>query len=144
MKKVSVFLSIVFAATILVTSCSGLFISQSPPGAKVYFITPTDGQTISQTSTVVMGLSGMGVAPAGVRKENTGHHHVLIDFDELPDLSKPLSTKDDAILHLGEGQTETELTLSPGEHTLQLVLANFAHIPHDEPVLSEQITVIVE
>ncbi len=117
--------------------------STSPGNAKAYIIAPTDGQTVSQTFKVVFGLSGMGVAPAGIEKDNTGHHHLLIDTEELPDMNMPLPATDH-IKHFGSGQTETELTLSPGKHTLQLLLGNFAHIPHDKPVLSEKITITVE
>lgn len=118
-------------------------LSGSPPGARVYFITPTDGETVSQTFIVKFGLSGMGVAPAGTQKDNTGHHHILIDGEALPDMSKPLPATDH-IKHFGGGQTETELTLSPGEHSLQLLLGNYAHVPHDKPVLSQKITITVQ
>ena len=118
-------------------------ISKAPEGASVYFIEPADGATVSSTFTVKFGLSGMGVAPAGVDKENTGHHHILIDMDELPDMSLPLPANDQ-VKHFGGGQTEATLTLEPGEHTLQLLLGNHLHIPHDKPVLSEKITITVE
>lgn len=117
--------------------------STSPANAKAYFIAPTDGQTVSQTFKVVFGLSGMGVAPAGTEKDNTGHHHLLIDTVELPDMTMPLPATDH-IKHFGGGQTETELTLSPGKHSLQLLLGNYAHTPHNKPVLSEKITITVE
>jgi len=92
---------------------------------------------------VVFGLKNIGVAPAGIDKKNTGHHHLLIDTDELPDLTKPLPATD-KIKHFGGGQTETEITLSPGKHTLQLLLGNYAHIPHSKPVISKKITITVE
>jgi hypothetical protein len=118
-------------------------VSTAPQGAKVYFITPTDGQTVSQTFTVKFGLSGMGVAPAGTNQEKTGHHHLLIDTDTLPDMHQPLPATD-TLKHFGGGQTETELSLPPGQHTLQLLLGNYVHIPHDKPVLSEKITITVK
>ena len=118
-------------------------ISASPQGAQVYFITPANGQTVTQTFKVKFGLSGMGVAPAGTDREKTGHHHLLIDTDTLPDMHQPLPATD-KIKHFGGGQTETELSLPPGTHTLQLLLGNYAHIPHDKPVLSEKITVTVK
>jgi hypothetical protein len=118
-------------------------ISTSPESAKVYFITPTDGQTVTQTFKVKFGLSGMGVAPAGTNREKTGHHHILIDTDTLPNMHQPLPATD-KIKHFGGGQTETELSLPPGQHTLQLLLGNYAHIPHDKPVLSEKITITVK
>lgn len=117
--------------------------SKAPEGVKLYIISPVDGATVKGTFKVKFGLSGMGVAPAGVDKENTGHHHLLINVDELPDLSKPLPATDQ-IKHFGGGQTETEITLPPGKHTLQLLLGNYLHIPHDKPVLSEKITITVE
>ena len=118
-------------------------ISPAPADAKIYIINPTDGATVPETFTVQFGLSGMGVAPSGVEEENTGHHHLFVDVTEYPDFTSPLPTTDH-ILHFGGGQTETELTLTPGEHTLQLVLGNFAHIPHDAPVISDKITVHVQ
>ncbi|GAA5135142.1 DUF4399 domain-containing protein [Thalassotalea piscium] len=118
-------------------------ISTAPENAEVYFIQPQDGQTVSQKLKVVFGLKNMGVAPAGTDRENTGHHHILIDTDTLPDLSQPLPATD-KIIHFGGGQTETEITLSPGKHTLQLVLGNHAHIPHSKPVISKKITVTVK
>lgn len=134
------------AMTILImssTSYANELVSKSPPDATLYFISPVDGTTVSKTFTVKFGLSGMGVAPAGLDKDNTGHHHLLIDMDELPDLTQPLAATD-RIKHFGGGQTETELTLSSGTHTLQLVLGNYLHIPHDKPVVSEKITITVE
>ena len=118
-------------------------ISPAPADAKVYIIQPTDGATVPETFTVQFGLSGMGVAPSGVDEDNTGHHHLFVDVTNYPDFTSPLPTTDH-ILHFGGGQTETELTLTPGEHTLQLVLGNFAHIPHDEPVISKKITIKVD
>lgn len=114
----------------------------APPGAEVYFISPKDGETVSSPVTVRFGLKGMGVAPAGTQKDATGHHHLLIDAD-LPPLDQPVPT-DDHHKHFGAGQTETVITLPPGKHTLQLLLGDFSHIPHDPPVKSAQITIIVK
>ena len=111
--------------------------------AQLYIIEPVDGATVPETFKVKFGLSGMGVAPAGTNIKNTGHHHLLIDMDKLPDLTKPLPATDQ-IIHFGGGQTETELTLTPGEHTLQLLLGNYMHIPHDKPVMSKKITITVK
>lgn len=118
-------------------------ISEAPENAEVYFIQPQDGQTVSSDVKIVFGLKNMGVAPAGTDKKNTGHHHLLIDTDTMPDLTKPLPATD-KIKHFGGGQTETAVTLSPGKHTLQLLLGNYAHVPHNKPVLSKKITIIVE
>jgi hypothetical protein len=117
--------------------------SKAAPDAKVYFIEPLDAACVSKTFTVKFGLSGMGVAPAGTDREHTGHHHILIDLETLPDMTAPLPANDN-IKHFGGGQTETTLTLEPGEHTLQLLLGNHLHIPHDNPVMSEKITITVK
>jgi len=115
----------------------------APEGATVYFLSPTDGETVSSPVTVRFGLSGMGVAPAGTDKPNTGHHHLLIDLEQIPPLDKPLPSNDNH-KHFGGGQTETTVELAPGTHTLQLLLGDMGHIPHDPPVMSEKITVTVE
>jgi len=115
----------------------------SPPGAEVYIISPRDGATVHSPVHVQFGLKGMGVAPAGVKFENTGHHHLLIDTDAPTDLSAPLPATD-KVVHFGKGQTETTLTtLTPGKHTLQLLLADQNHIPHNPPVISRKITITV-
>lgn len=118
--------------------------SKSAPNARTYFISPTNGQTVPQQFKLQFGLSGMGVAPAGINKDQTGHHHLLIDTDiSAIDLSKPLPATDN-IKHFGGGQTETELQLAPGKHTLQLLLGDYLHTPHNQPVISEKITIHVE
>ena len=114
----------------------------APEGAGVYFIEPADGATVQSPFKVSFGLHGMGVAPAGVNQPNTGHHHLLVNSPEV-DLGMPLP-KTDTVLHFGGGQTETSVTLEPGSYTLQLVLGDYAHIPHDPPVVSGTITVTVE
>ncbi|MCB1519607.1 MAG: DUF4399 domain-containing protein [Hyphomicrobiaceae bacterium] len=111
-------------------------------GAKVYFISPKNGDEISGPVVVKFGLSGMGVAPAGVEKPKTGHHHLLINTT-LTDFDNPLPA-DDNHKHFGGGQTETTLTLAPGKHTLQLLLGDHNHIPHKPPVMSEVITITVK
>lgn len=118
-------------------------LSSAPEAATAYIIAPNSGDTVSSPFVVQFGLSGMGIAPAGVDRPNTGHHHLLIDVDELPSLTEPLQGSEQ-VLHYGAGQTETELSLTPGEHTLQLVLGNYGHIPHDNPVISQKISVTVE
>ncbi len=119
------------------------YFSESPPGAKVYIISPKDGEAVGKTFTVRFGLANMGVAPAGVKVPNTGHHHLLVDLENLPNMEKPLAFSEN-VRHFGGGQTETEITLAPGKHTLRLLLGNYLHIPHKPPVLSEKITVIVK
>ncbi len=114
----------------------------SPKDAGVYFVTLEDTETVRSPVLVHFGLRGMGVAPAGVDLPNTGHHHLIIDAAPPP-LDQPLPA-DDHHRHFGGGQTEAEIELSKGEHTLQLVLADYRHIPHDPPVVSEVITIMVE
>jgi hypothetical protein len=124
--------------------------SMSNDGAMAYIVSPADGATVSSPVTVVFGLRGMGVAPAGTEKEGTGHHHLLIDrppFGEGDygaeefELALPA---DDQHKHFGGGQTEVTIELAPGSHTLQLVLGDAGHVPHESPVMSEVITITVE
>jgi hypothetical protein len=114
----------------------------APPDARVYFIYPHDGDVIFPNSTIRFGLSHMGVAPAGVEMMNTGHHHLIIDA-ETPALEQPIPS-DFNHIHLGNGQTEKKIKLSPGEHTLQLIFADENHVPHYPPVVSEKIKVTVK
>jgi hypothetical protein len=113
----------------------------SPPDARVYFVNVQNGSRIDPRAIVRFGLLNMGIAPAGVEKTNTGHHHLLIDAP-LPPLDKPIPN-DFNHLHFGAGQTEARVTLSPGPHTLQLLFADENHIPHDPPVMSKPIKVTV-
>lgn len=115
----------------------------APEGAELYFITPADGDVITGPVTVRFGLRGMGVAPAGIDADATGHHHLLIDVEDLPPMGQPLPATD-AIRHFGGGQTEAVLNLSPGEHSLQLLLGDHRHVPHAPPILSEKITITVK
>ncbi len=115
----------------------------SAPGAEVYIISPKNGATVQNPVRVQFGLKGMGVAPAGVKFDNTGHHHLLIDTDPPADQSAPLPATD-KIVHFGKGQTETTLTLPPGRHTLQLLFADSSHIPHSPPLLSKKIAITVK
>ena len=115
----------------------------SPAGAEVYIVSPKDGAKVKSPVTVVFGLKGMGVAPAGIKFDNTGHHHLLVDSDAPADLSLALAANEKS-LHFGKGQTETSLTLPPGKHTLQLILGDSLHIPLDPPVISKKITIVVE
>jgi hypothetical protein len=116
--------------------------SSSPESARLFFITPADGETVSSPVAVEFGLEGMGVVAAGVNEAHTGHHHVLVDTG-LPDLGLPIPA-DANHIHFGDASTSTELTLEPGEHTLQLLLGDHLHIPHDPAVMSETITITVE
>lgn len=115
----------------------------APPDAELSIIWPSDGEVIRGGKLWVrMGLKGMGIAPAGINMEGTGHHHFLVDID-LPPLDEPIPS-DENHIHFGAGQTEARLTnLTPGEHTLQLMLGDHDHFPHDPPVVSEKITITV-
>lgn len=136
--------SLVIAAASLALAGSALAQDRTPApdGAEAYFVSPVSGDTVTSPITVVFGLKGMGVAPAGTEKENTGHHHLLIDTD-MPPLDAPIPA-DDNHVHFGGGQTQVEIELAPGEHNLQLLLGDLNHIPHDPPITSETIAVTVE
>lgn len=118
-------------------------VSTAPENARVYIIEPGNGAVVSSPVTIKFGIENMVVAKAGDNQENSGHHHLLIDLDELPDMSVPLPASEQ-IVHFGGAQTETVTELEAGEHTLQLLLGNYLHIPHDQPVLSEKITITVQ
>lgn len=114
------------------------------PDTEVYFISPSNGATVHGPVTVRFGLKGMGVAPAGVKFDNTGHHHLLIDTDfSTLKLDEPLPATD-KILHFGKGQTQTMLTLAPGKHTLEIVFADYLHKSFDPPLHSKKITITVD
>lgn len=133
-------IALLILATVAVFSSAQ---AQTPAAenAELYFISPKDGDAVSNPITVRFGLKNMGVAPAGIQSGNTGHHHLLIDTD-LPSLNLPI-INDDKHRHYGLGQTETTLELPPGAHTLQLLLGDFAHMPHSPPVASKRITITV-
>ncbi len=114
----------------------------SPAGAEVYIISPKDGATVKSPVTVQFGLKGMGIAPAGMKFENAGHHHLVIDSEPPADQNMPLPTTE-KLLHFGKGQTEASVTLPPGKHTLQLVLGDQNHTPHNPPLVSKKITITV-
>ena len=153
MKKLSLFSWIVLFVLMLALPA---FSAEKPkrypstPGAKVYVVSPEDGQKVKKQFKVIFGLSGMGICPAGITVDgqpipDTGHHHLLVDVDKLPPMDEVLPTEHhDKVMHFGKGQTESMLELPPGKHTLQLIFADFAHVPHDPPVISKKITVIVE
>jgi len=117
--------------------------SKAAYDANLYIISPLDGETVSSPVKIVFGLEGMGVAPAGIKFNNTGHHHLLIDLAELPDVNSPIPS-DDNHRHFGKGQTEAIIELEPGEHNLQLILGDHMHIPHDPVVVSKKIKINVE
>jgi len=114
----------------------------SPHGARVFFISPADGETLSNPIHVKFGIQGMTVVKAGDDTANSGHHHLLIDTD-VPDKNLPIPA-DARHVHFGDGSTQTEITLTPGRHRLQMLLGDHLHIPHDPAVVSKSITITVE
>lgn len=115
----------------------------APEDARAYIISPADGATVSNPVTIVFGLEGMGVAPSGTERDNTGHHHMLINLDAgTINMDEPLPATDQ-IVHFGGGQTQVTKDLPAGTHTIQLLLGDWTHIPHNPPVLSEAITITV-
>ena len=116
--------------------------SSSPDKAMLYIISPLDGDTVSSPVKVIFGLNGMGVAPAGIKMKNTGHHHLLIDLNHLPDINLPIPS-DEHHRHFGKGQTEAFIELDKGEHTLQLILGDHLHVPHEPPIISKKIRIKV-
>jgi Domain of unknown function (DUF4399) len=134
-------------AVLLLTSTLSLAQERSPApaGAEVYVISPADGATVAGPVTIRFGLKGMGVAPAGIKFDGAGHHHLLIDTDLSADLSQAIPPAvDNKIMHFGKGQTEVTLTLPPGKHTLQLVLGDYLHVPHNPAVVSKKISITVK
>ena len=122
----------------------------SPKGAMVYVVSPKEGETVKRKFKVIFGLNGMGICPAGITAgdgsplPNTGHHHLLVDVANLTPAGDPLpADQPTKILHYGAGQTEAMLDLTPGKHTLQLVFADYAHVAHDPPVISEKVSITV-
>lgn len=123
-------------------SVNALEITPGSSSASVYFITPLDGESVSDNVTVRFGLENFGVAPAGIQINQTGHHHLIIDAD-LPPLNQPIPANNNYV-HFGKGQTEVEIDLSKGTHTLQLLLGDFRHIPHNPPIYSKKIQITAD
>jgi len=116
--------------------------SKGAPAAVVYFITPKNDDIVSGEVVVKFGLQNFGVSPAGLNVNGTGHHHLIIDAD-LPNLTQPIQA-DKNHVHFGKGQTEVKLELEPGSHTLQLLLGDYRHVPHNPPIFSNKITIFVQ
>ena len=134
---------LITAVAIFCLNGSVMAATEAPDGSTAYIISPTDGAIVSNPVTVLFGIRGMGVAPAGIAMANTGHHHLLVDVKSLPDLNQPIPS-DEHHRHFGGGQTETTLELAPGKHTLQLLLGDEKHIPHSPPIMSKIVTITVE
>jgi Domain of unknown function (DUF4399) len=142
-------LSSVFRRSLLLALAVGVPASATgqtaaPPNATVYIINLKDGDTVTSPFKVQFGLTGMGIAPAGAERPNTGHHHLLIDTTLSPDELKQPIVMDAKHMHFGGGQTETMLTLLPGQHSLQLQFADWLHVPFNPPVMSPVITLMVK
>ena len=144
MTPLSAFARSLFIAALIGAPVIALAQTAAPPNAAVYIISPKDGDTVTSPFKVQFGLTGMGVAPAGVDKPNTGHHHLIIDATLSPDELKEPIASDAKHIHFGGGQTETMVTLPPGRHTLQLVLGDWSHIPFNPPIMSPVVTVTVK
>ncbi len=146
MKTIPLIMGLLLSTLITISlaqEAPGLTRSPAPEDAEAYIQSPVDGAVVTAPFTVRFGLRGVGVAPAGVQFPNTGHHHLLIDVTAMPSFDLPLPATAN-VVHYGLGQTETELELPPGEHTLQLVLGDWLHTPHEPPVMSEVVTITVE
>jgi hypothetical protein len=139
--KTAIFAALV-ALTLPIAALADSGRTPSPPGAKVFIIEPKDGATVTSPVTIKFGIEGMEIAPAGTDKPKTGHHHLLIDTT-VTDFSETIP-KDENHIHYGKGQTEASIELKPGKHTLQLLLGDANHIPHDPPVKSEVVTITVQ
>jgi hypothetical protein len=122
-------------------SLSALELTPGAPNASVYFISPNENESIAGKVIIRFGLENFGIAPAGIQVTHTGHHHLIIDAD-LPPLNQPIPA-DKNYVHFGKGQSEVEVELSKGAHTLQLLLGDFRHIPHNPPIYSKRITIKV-
>ena len=129
-----------FLYLLIFVLCSSL---SSSSEIELYFVEPKDGATVNGPVKIVFGLTGMGVAPAGIDFPNTGHHHLLVDLENLPDLAKPIPA-DKNHIHFGKGQTEVLIDLPKGKRSLQLLLGNYLHVPHKKPVISDKIYINVE
>ncbi len=137
------YLSVMASTLFLFLSSPLLARTPAPDGAQAYIISPADGETVSSPVHIKFGLQGMGVAPAGIGKDKTGHHHLLINVEQSTAMDKPIPS-DSQHKHFGGGQTEAWIELPPGKHTLQLLLGDQNHVPHQPPVMSRPITIMVK
>jgi hypothetical protein len=136
-------LTVLVAASVVIANAEAPARTAAPANAEAYIIAPLDGAKLKNPVTVRFGLKGMGIAPAGIQVADTGHHHLFVDTPLPTDMNLPIAVVADKIIHFGKGQTETALTLSPGKHTLQLLVGDLLHIPNAQPVASKQITITV-
>ena len=129
--------------SVLILMASFLSLAKEEDGAQVSILKPLDGEVVNQTFRVKFDIKHFDLAPAGTYKINTGHHHLLIDVEKMPDFKYPIPS-DGHHLHFGGGQTEALIQLTPGNHDLQLILGDRFHVPHDSPLISKKITVKVK
>jgi hypothetical protein len=134
----------IFFIALLSTGLAVAGETPSPPGARVFFVNLRNGDVVTSPVLIEFGLEGMSIAPAGENRPNTGHHHLIID-DTISGaaLDAPIPA-DERHLHFGKGQTNAMVTLPQGQHTLQLVLGDWSHVPHKPPVMSDRITITVK
>jgi hypothetical protein len=132
-----------FAGLLLSASMMAMAATPAPKGAEVFIVSPEDGATVPETFTVKFGVKDVSLAPAGDVTKNTGHHHLLIDVKDLPAAGAPIPL-DANHMHFGKAQTQAEIKLAPGKHTLQLELGDSGHMPFDPPIVSKKITVTVK
>ena len=128
--------------TLLLVSTVVSAASQSKEGSRVYFISPKDGEIVQNPIKLSFGLEGMNLVEAGINRPYSGHHHLLINVDQLPDMSLPVPA-DHQHIHFGKGQSKSVITLKPGNYTLQLLFADYLHIPHEQPIFSKKISIKV-
>jgi hypothetical protein len=137
--RVSIFLFTVF----LFAPIHSYTESYSDKNKRLFFITPSNGEEVTNPVTIRFGIVGMEIVPAGKDKPMSGHHHLLINVEKLPNMKSPIPA-DKNHLHFGKGQTETQLNLPSGRHTLQLLLGDYMHVPHEKPLISDKIEIIVK
>ena len=135
----SIFLFIVFLFAPIQSHAE----SYSDENKRLFFITPSNGEEVTNPVTIRFGIVGMEIAPAGKDKPMSGHHHLLVNVEKLPNMKSPIPA-DKNHLHFGKGQTETQLILPSGRHTLQLLLGDYMHVPHEKPLISDKIEIIVK
>ena len=137
--RVSIFLFTVF----LFAPIQSYTESYSDKNKRLFFITPSNGEEVTNPVTIRFGIVGMEIVPAGKDKPMSGHHHLLVNVEKLPNMKSPIPA-DKNHLHFGKGQTETQLNLPSGRHTLQLLLGDYMHVPHEKPLISDKIEIIVK
>ena len=134
----SKFLPVQHFISIFILFFSSIVLTAAP---RVYIESPQSGTLVQSPIEIVFGLDGMELAPAGTYAPDTGHHHLIIDND-LPNLAMPIPSNNNH-LHFGKGQERVLLDLTPGKHTLQLLLGDGSHIPHQPPLISEKIEITI-